>query len=167
MSLRTEIIENDQNCNYLDLDSMSASQIMHACVNNPQATNEGQNGSLNPSINMIEPFSSDMSSNTDSGVSYVPKNACHDGYNKDENGVCIQHWIGRERDGDWQRGHHNETMHDGKDNYQICGKGNKFLGLDSGYIRCEITEQGKENVKKEVSGWDSNDDNYFNIFPFL
>ena len=97
MSLRTEIIENDQNCNYLDLNSTSASKIMHACINTPQAINEGPNGSLNPSINTIEPFSSDMPS-TDGGVSYVPKNSCHDGYMKDENGVCVQHWRGRERD---------------------------------------------------------------------
>jgi len=154
MTLRTEIIQNDANCNYLDLQSNSASQILHSCINNPQATNDGGNGALNPSITTIEPFSSDMPS-TDGGVSYVPKNTCHDGYSKNENGICVQKWRGRERDGNWQRGHHNETMHDGKDNYEICGKGNKFLGLDKGYIRCEITEKGKELLEKEVLGWDS------------
>ena len=146
MALRTEIIRNDANCNYLDLQSNSATQILHSCINNPQATNDGGNGALNPSITTIEPFSSDMPS-TDGGVSYVPKNACHDGYSKNENGICVQKWRGSARDGNWQRGHHNETMHDGKENYQLCGQ-NNFLGLSNGHLVCDKNEEEKE--EKEV-----------------
>ena len=156
---RTEIIQKDAECNYLDLNKSNSNDILLSCVNNPNKSNPINKlfkGSLNTSI---ESFSSDMSS-IGSGVSYVPKGSCHDGYSKDENGICVQKWRGRIRDGNWQRGHHNETMHDGKENYQICGDG-QFLGLENGYIKCELSEKNE----KEILGFNLTD-NYMNLMPF-
>ena len=61
--------------------------------------------------------------------------------------VNIQIFRGRIRDGDWQRGHQSEIMHDGKENYQLCGQ-NNFLGLSNGHLVCDKNEEEKE--EKEV-----------------
>ena len=71
---------------------------------------------------------------------------------KGENGECNLHYYrGRIRDGNWQRGHHNETMHKNKDNYRICD-GGIFLGLSNGYLLCDKEdEKGKEEKEEIIS----------------
>ena len=97
---------------------------------------------------MVEGFSNDNSTNGP-GVSYTPKGTCHDGYTRDKDGACnIQLIRGRVRDGAWQRGHHNETMHHGKENLNLCGN-NTFIGLSNGYLVCDEqkSDQGEEDKK--------------------
>ena len=97
------------------------------------------------SIQVEEGFSNDHSSNG-SGVSYTPLGTCHDGQIRDENGKCIyQEYRGRVRDGDWQRGHQSEIMHDHKEIYKICPTG-VFLGLSNGHPVCEKNEDAEEPV---------------------
>ena len=39
-------------------------------------------------------------------------------------------------------------MHDGKENYQLCGQ-NNFLGLSNGHLVCDKNEEEKEEKEKE------------------
>mgnify|MGYP001219604785 FL=1 len=143
-----ENLKKDAECNYIDFDKLNAHHILRSCINNPNESNPVKNkGSINMSIQ--EGFSSDNASNG-GGVSYIPKGSCHDGYEKDEKGECIQKWRGRHRDGNWQRGHFVDTIHDSKDNYKVCGE-NDFLGLDNGYIKCG---EGKEE-EREIIGFEN------------
>ena len=149
MADHTSQYKLDYDCNYLDPEKSNSSDFLLSCINKPDVKNPlHYNNCLNASINIQEGFSNDHSSNGP-GVSYTPLNSCHDGYSLDKNGECnIQFIRGRERDGDWQRGHHSEIMHSGKKNYQICGN-DKFLGLSNGYMLCSKKENdgGEEEVK--------------------
>lgn len=137
----TNTLQLDHECNYLDPEKTSSNNFIVSCINKPKVENPlNYDKCLNTGVDIIEGFSSDISSKG-SGVSYTPKGMCHDGYSKNENGVCnIQNYRGRTRDGRWQRGHHTEIMHDGKENYQLCGN-NQFLGLSNGFPLCEEKEE--------------------------
>ncbi len=85
-----ENLKKDAECNYIDFDKLNAHHILRSCINNPKESNPVKNkGSINMSIQ--EGFSSDNASNG-GGVSYIPNGSCHDGYEKDEKGECIQKW---------------------------------------------------------------------------
>ena len=155
----TKQYELDYDCNYLDPEKSNSSEFIFSCINRPHIKNDlHYNNCLNTSIDIprdsIEPFSNDHSSKGP-GVSYTPKGTCHDGYMKDEMGNCNLHYFrGRIRDGSWQRGNHNETMHADKNNYQICGKGD-FLGLYNGHLLCDMgkVEDNKKENEKEISSF--------------
>ena len=147
---RIEYIQNDQKCNYVDLENMSAQSMLYACSSQPNQPNptNGTSGTNNLSIvplpkekkeekkvkDVTEGFSSDMSTEG-SGISYVPQGSCYDGYYNID-GKCIQLARGRARDSRYQYGTQIDVLSDGKENYQICGK-DKFLGLENGFIKCE------------------------------
>ena len=148
----TNTLEILNKCNYIDPEKSNASDFILSCINQPNEVNPlFDNNCINMSIQVdndmdVEGFSNDNSSQGP-GVSYTPLGTCHDGYKRDELGKCvIQEYRGRTRDGDWQRGNHTETMHDGKDNYKICGNGGTFLGLSNGHPRCEKNEDAEEQV---------------------
>lgn len=150
-----ELIQKQGECNYIDLETSNSSDILLSCINKPNEINPITNNKGRVNIS-IEGFSSDMSS-VGGGVSYIPKGTCHDGYQKDENGKCIQKWSGRVREGDLHRDIHNVSILDGKENYKICGN-NNFLGIDnSGYLKCDINESTKE--ENDIPGFD-NEVNY-------
>lgn len=146
----TNTLQIANDCNYLNLDDLNSSDYILSCINRPQEENPlHYNSCLNMSIQVnndtMEGFANDHSTKGP-GVSYVPLGVCHDGYTKDEKGMCnILEWRGRNRDGDWQRGQHSEIMHDGKENYKICGN-DTFLGLSNGYVRCEKNENAEEQI---------------------
>jgi hypothetical protein len=146
----TENIKNDFDCNYINLNHKNSSQILLSCVNNPNKEYDCpiKRGSIN-----IEGFSSDMSS---SGVYYVPKGMCPDGYEKEDN-KCIQKAMGVIRNGDWQRSHHHgEITHNqtNQNNFNVCGDGSIFKGIDSnGYISCEMGDK-----KNNINTVEDNDD---------
>ena len=153
--------QSDLDCNYLNPEKSNAQDILLSCINKPNKENPSHYDlCLNTSIDVhteenIEGFANDHSTKGP-GVSYTPKGVCHDGYSKDENGVCnIQTFRGRVRDGEWQRGHHNENMHKGKKNYQFCGK-QRFLGLSNGFIMCDKEEENEgvkiEGVEVKIEG---------------
>ena len=154
MADHTSQYKLDYDCNYLDPEKSNSSEFILSCINNPNIKNNlHYNNCLNTSIELledgIEPFSNDHSTKGP-GVSYVPKGTCHDGYMKDGNGECnLQYYRGRIRDGNWQRGHHNETMHQNKDNYRICD-GGIFLGLSNGYLLCDKEDEKGKEEKKEI-----------------
>jgi len=159
MEKYTNSLQLDYDCNYLDPEKSNSTDFILACINKPNVKNPFHHDKcLNLSIDVnsdtIEGFSNDHSTKGP-GVSYTPKGVCHDGYSKDKNGECnIQYFRGRLRDGNWQRGHHNETMHDGKENYQICGKG-QFIGLSNGHPVCEQEEQEEQQEVEEVTPYET------------
>jgi len=159
MEKYTNSLQLDYDCNYLDPEKSNSTDFILACINKPNVKNPFHHDKcLNLSIDVnsdtIEGFSNDHSTKGP-GVSYTPKGVCHDGYSKDKNGECnIQYFRGRLRDGNWQRGHHNETMHDGKENYQICGKRN-FIGLSNGHPVCEQEEQEGQQEVEEVTPYET------------
>ena len=152
----TNTLQLDYDCNYLDPEKSNSHDFILSCINKPNIENPlHYDQCLNTSINIqegdtIEGFSNDHSTKGP-GVSYTPKDSCHDGYSKDKNGKCnIQIFRGRIRDGDWQRGHQSEIMHDGKENYQLCGQ-NNFLGLSNGHLVCDKNEnEDEEEKEKEI-----------------
>ena len=134
----------------------NSSDFILSCINRPGEENPlHRDLCLNLSIQLednIEGFSNDHSEKGP-GVSYTPLGTCHDGYIRDGVGKCnIQEYRGRTRDGDWQRGHSAEIMHDGKENYKVCGK-DTFLGISNGHPRCEKNENAEEQV---IEGFDIN-----------
>jgi len=154
---KTNSMQIDHDCNYIDPENMNSNQFIQSCIKNPSQENPFHyDKCLNLSIQVednIEGFSNDHSTKGP-GVSYTPLGMCHDGYIRNENGKCnILEYRGRVRDGNWQRGQHSETMHDGKENYNICGINSIFLGLSNGHPRCEL----KENIEEPViEGFDIN-----------
>jgi len=151
----TNSLEILNQCNYIDPDKSNARDFILSCINQPHEINPMfDNNCINMSIqvNDTEGFSNDHSSHGP-GISYTPLGTCHDGYIRDEKGDCIlQAYRGRIRDGDWQRGNHAETIHDGKENYNICGSGGTFLGLSDGNPRCEKKEGVEEPVIEGFQG---------------
>ena len=152
----TNTLEILNKCNYIDPEKSNASDFILSCINQPSEINPiFDNHCINMSIqvdndNDIEGFSNDNSSHGP-GVSYTPLGTCHDGYIRDESGKCvIQEYRGRKRDGNWQRSHQSESMHDGKENYKICGNGT-FLGLSNGHPRCEQNETVEEPIVEGFS----------------
>jgi hypothetical protein len=148
----TNALEILNKCNYIDPEKSNASDFILSCINQPNEINPiFDNNCINMSIQVdndmdVEGFSNDHTSHG-SGVSYTPLGTCHDGYIRDQEGRCvILEYRGRTRDGNWQRGHSAETMHDGKDNYKICSNGGTFLGLSNGHPRCEKNEDVEEPV---------------------
>jgi hypothetical protein len=140
----------DNDCNYIDPENMNSREFIQSCIKNPSQENPFHyDKCLNLSIQLednVEGFSNDHSSKGP-GVSYTPLGMCHDGYIRGEDGKCnILEYRGRVRDGNWQRGQHSETMHDGKENYNICGINSIFLGLSNGHPRCELKENTEEPV---------------------
>ena len=155
----TNTLQLDYDCNYLNPEESNSSDFILSCINKPNIKNPMDYGMcLNPSIDlqnedMVEGFSNDNSTNGP-GVSYTPKGTCHDGYTRDKDGECnIQLFRGRVRDGAWQRGHHNETMHHGKENLNLCGN-NTFRGLSNGYLVCD--EQKNKQGEDEEGEKNSN-----------
>jgi len=152
----TNTLEILNKCNYIDPEKSNASDYLLSCINQPNEINPiFDNYCINMSIQVdddTEGFSNDHSSHGP-GVSYAPLGTCHDGYVRDESGKCvILEYRGRTRDGDWQRGHSGETMHDGKENYKICGNGSTFIGLSNGNPRCEKNEEAEEQVIEGFEG---------------
>ena len=151
----TNTLEILNECNYIDPEKSNSSDFILSCINQPNQKNPiVDNYCINMSIQLddgVEGFANDHSSHG-SGVSYSPLGVCHDGYIRDKNGKCIlQEYRGRIRDGDWQRGNHNEIIHDGKENYKICGL-NTFLGLSNGHPMCEENEDDEEQIIEGFKG---------------
>jgi len=165
----TNTLQLDYDCNYLDPEKSNSSDFILSCINKPNTKNplhydQCLNTSIDVQEDTMEGFSNDHSSKGP-GVSYTPKGTCHDGYSRDKDGYCnIQVFRGRVRDGAWQRGHHNETMHDGKENYQICGKDN-FLGLSNGYLLCDKKEE-EEGVIEKIVEIDEEVDEEVEVLPY-
>ena len=75
----TSKIQHDLDCNYLDLSKDNASNIILRCINKPQTQQ------INNNKNVVEGFAADYSS----GVRYIPKGTCPDGY-KNKGDGCYQ-----------------------------------------------------------------------------
>jgi hypothetical protein len=149
----SDILELHNLCNYIDPETSNAQDSLLSCIKKPEKKNPLSDGyCLNLGIEMldedtIEGFSNDHSS-LGSGVSYVPRGFCHDGQIRDENLNCIyQEYRGRERDGNWNRGHFSEIMHKDKELYKLCENG-KFLGISNGYMICEKNQE--DEIKEKV-----------------
>lgn len=146
----TDYLEVLNQCNYINPDISNSEDFILSCINQPNKKNPAPDDyCINMSIQMqddnVEGFSNDHSS-IGPGVSYSPLGICHDGQTRDEEGRCVyQEYRGRKRDGGWQRGNHNETMHEDKQLYKICSNGT-FLGLLNGHPICEINEDNEENI---------------------
>ena len=82
----TKKIQYDLDCNYLDLSKDNASNIILACINNPNnIPNNNLNNIPNNNSNITEGFAADYSS----CVRYIKEGKCPDGYKKDK-GDCYQ-----------------------------------------------------------------------------
>ena len=75
----TSKLQHDLDCNYLDLSKDNASNIILGCINKPQTQQ------INNNKNVVEGFAADYSS----GVRYIPKGTCPDGY-KNKGDGCYQ-----------------------------------------------------------------------------
>jgi len=151
---RTDILEILNQCNILNPEESNSEDFILSCINQPNKKNPIQddyciNMSIQYDQNDVEGFSNDHSSHGP-GVSYTPLGVCHDGQIRNQDGLCsYQQYRGRNRDGDWQRGNHNETMHLNKELYNICSSGT-FLGLQNGHPICEKDE---DNLDDTIEGF--------------
>ena len=166
----TNTLQIANDCNYINPEISNSSDFILSCISKPEIKNPNHyDNCLNASIevkneikeeiieglenqdeNQDENHHSSDHSTKGAGVSYTPLGSCNDGYIR-VNGHChYKLWEGRHRDGDWQRGHHNETMHLDKGNYSLCGI-RQFLGLnEDGHVLCGSKKEGGEGEEVEV-----------------
>lgn len=133
-------------CDYLDPESSNAKDALLSCSGKNDHKNPMEERyCLNSNRPLIEGFAMDNNNMLlGPGVGYTPNFECEIGVKRNSDGSCaLQEFSGRERDGNWQKGHDREIMHLFKDVFDPC-KSNKYTISPGGYFICSSDEESSQ-----------------------